>query len=107
MEVGGIPDSRITASSEADHYHGSRNARLNHLVAPPVTGSWSAKTIDLNQWIQADLGELKQVTGVVTQGRNAYGQWVTKFIVQCSDDSEIWSNIEDVNGQIVRIQTIL
>ena len=102
MEDGGIPDSRITASSELDHYHGSRNARLNHLS--PVTGSWSAKTNDLNQWIQADLVELKQVSGVVTQGRNAFGQqWVTKFIVQCSDNSDIWSYIEDVNGQVVRI----
>ena len=104
MEDGRIADNRITASSEHDPEHGSRNARLNHQEAPPVTGSWSAKTNDLNQWIQADLGGLKQVSGVATQGRNGGApQWVTKFIVQYSENNKTWSNIEDVNGQKVRI----
>ena len=103
MEDKRIPDRSITASSEWDHYHGPHNARLNHQSAPPVTGSWSAGTNDLNQWIQADLGELKKVSGVLTQGRNGLPAWVTKFIVQYSDNSEIWSNIEDVNGQKVSI----
>ena len=103
MEDKRIPDRSITASSESDHYHGPHNARLNHQAALPVKGSWSAGSNDLNQWIQADLAELKQVSGVVTQGRNGHPQWVTKFIVQYSDNSEIWSNIEDVNGQKVSI----
>ena len=104
MEDGRIADNRITASSEHDPTHGSRNARLNHQEAPSVaTGSWSAKTNDLNQWIQADLGGLKQVSGVATQGRNGYPQWVTKFMVQYSENGETWNYIKDVNGQKVRI----
>ena len=105
MEDGRIADNRITASSEHDdHRHGPRNARLNHQEAWPVaTGSWSAKTSDLNQWIQADLGGLKQVSGVATQGRNGHPQWVTKFMVQYSETDETWNYIEDGNGQKVRI----
>ena len=103
MEDGRIPDSSITASSEWDHYHGPRYARLNHQQANPIKGAWSAKYMNLNQWIQADLGGWKLVSGVVTQGRNAHSQWVTKFTVQYSDNGETWSNVEDVNGQKVRI----
>ena len=108
MEDGRIPDNRITASSIWDHYHGPRYARLNHQRAMPVRGGWSAQRNDLKQWIQADLGGLKRVSGVVTQGRNGGGhrQWVTKFTVQYSENGETWRNVEDVNGHRVRIQTI-
>ena len=104
MEDGRIRDNRITASSQWDFHHGPGNARLYRPEIPPTTGAWSAKTNDLNQWIQAHLGGLKRVSGVATQGRNGkYKQWVTKFTVQYSENGKIWSNVEDVNGQKVRL----
>ena len=105
MEDGSIPDNRITAASEYASKHGASNARLNRPRTPLTTGSWSAKTNDLNQWIQADLGDLERVSGVTTQGRNGgtYLQWVTKFFVKYSENGEAWSNVEDGNGQKVRI----
>ena len=103
MEDGRIPDYRITASSEYDHENGPRNARLNHKEDWPIRGAWTAKTNDPNQWIQVDLGDLKRVSGVVTQGRNGqYQRWVTKFFVQYSENGETWNNVTDVNGQRVR-----
>ena len=104
MEDGRIPDSRITASSKWDPNHGPGNARLNRPKTPPTTGSWSSKTNDLHQWITADLGGLKWVTGVVTQGRHGgeFQQWVTKFIVQYSENSHSWSYVAGDNGQKVR-----
>ena len=109
MEDESIPDSRITASSEWNPDHGASNARLNNEEDPPSTGAWSARTNDKKQWIQADLGCLKRVSGVITQGRPSrnFPQWVTKFTVQYSVDGKTWYDVEDANGQKVRICTTI
>ena len=104
MEDGRITDSQITASSEQDTLvkdHGPTNARLNRLPEGNTTGSWSAKSIDTNQWIQADLRVLTRVTGVMIQGRaeEVQSQWVTKFKVQYSDDGVIWKYVRTVDNQ--------
>ena len=50
-------------------------------------GSWSARHNNLGQWLQIDLGNKHtKVTGLATQGRNGYDQWVTKYKVQYSDN---------------------
>ena len=46
--------------------------------------AWSAKAPYIGQWVTIDLGSVKQVAGVVTQGRHNSDQWVTKFSVQYS-----------------------
>ena len=102
MEDGSILDDQITASSEWDQNHGPSNARLNRPATPPTKGAWTAKTNDLNQWIQVNLGGLKQVSGVVTQGRNGQNQWVRRFNVQYSQNGQIWNDVKDSNGQKVR-----
>ena len=91
-----------------DPDHGPSNARLNRPRMSPTAGAWTAKTNDLNQWIQADLvgfvGGLKRVTGVVTQGRNAGGntkQWVTEFTVSYSEDGVTWTSV--LNNGLTRI----
>lgn len=48
--------------------------------------SYIARTNDIGQWIQVDLGKVAKVTRVGTQGRYNVGQWVTKFIVSYSID---------------------
>ena len=58
----------------------------------------------LTSGYRRDLGSLKRVSGVTTQGRNTeHSQWVTKFTVQYSEDGKTWNNVNDVNGQKVRI----
>ena len=113
IEDGSIPDDQITASSTLndDPDHGPSNARLNRPRMPPTAGGWTAKTEDLNQWIQVDLsgsaGGLKWVTGVVTQGRNGGGaRWVTEFTVSYSTDGGTWTKVQNGNGltRIVRKQ---
>ena len=103
MEDGRILDYRITASSEFGRDFAASNARLNRPQMTPTRGAWSAGVNDLNQWIQADLGGLKRVSGVVIQGREDHPQWVKKFLVQYSENGVIWMNVEDGNGQRVRI----
>ena len=101
MEDGRIPDNNIIASSKYSSGVEAYYGRLNR-----QEGSWTARTNNLNQWIQVDLSELKHMSGVITQGRNSYSQWVTKFVVQYSTNGETWSSVTDVNGQQVRIFTI-
>ena len=86
MESGDISNGQVSASSEWDGNHAAIQARLYFEAAPGKAGSWSAKYNNLDQWLQIDLGSKHEVTGLATQGRNGYGQWVTKYKVQYSDN---------------------
>lgn len=86
MEDGTITDAQITASSQVDGNHSAVMARLNFKADDSKAGAWSALTNDRNQWLQVDLGSYTRVTRLVTQGRNAYNEWVTKYKLQYSDD---------------------
>ena len=59
--------------------------------------AWSAATNDVNQWMQIDLGALRSVAGVVTQGRQDQAQWVTGYTVSTSTDGSTWTPVN--NGQ--------
>ena len=87
METGAISDAQISASSEYNANYAAKQGRLHFLAVPGIAGSWSAKTNNVNQWLQIDLGnQHTKVTRVATQGRNDYSQWVTKYKLQYSDD---------------------
>ncbi|XP_033118706.1 CD97 antigen-like [Anneissia japonica] len=90
MESGDISDVRLQASTTFNNDqlgHGPQRARLNSVGNQDgdITGGWAANVEDDSQWIMADLGEVKTVTGIVTQGRyDAEGlirQWVTAYKV--------------------------
>ncbi|CAH1794009.1 unnamed protein product, partial [Owenia fusiformis] len=71
-----VDDARLSASSTWDERHGVQRSRLNTPGNSTLVGAWSARINDLNQWIQVDLGEVMLVSGVITQGRPDYIQWV-------------------------------
>ena len=86
MESKAISDAQISASSQTDDYHSAAQARLHRKTDGSKFGGWSALTNDLNQWLQVDFGSYTTVTRVATQGGNGYNQWVTKYMLQYSDD---------------------
>jgi len=86
MENRLIKDAQITASSEHDANHAAIQARLNFKAGGGKQGAWSARSNDASQWIQVDLGGFTNITGIATQGRNGYSQWVTKYQLQYSDN---------------------
>ncbi|XP_022809858.1 uncharacterized protein LOC111346861 [Stylophora pistillata] len=99
MENYRVPDSAITSSSQWDANHGPSNARLDRPSGGGKTGAWSARTNDVNQWIQVTFSEITKVTGVGIQGRYDYNQWVTKFKVSYSLDGIHFSTLSKVfNG---------
>ena len=87
MESGTITDGQITASSELSSDQIASFARLNRVKEGHRGGSWSAKTNDVNQWLQIELGsEYTNVTRIATQGRSDLDQWVETYKLQYSDD---------------------
>ena len=86
MESRVISDAQISASSQWDANHAAIQGRLNFLAGGGKQGGWSAGANDQNQWLQADLGTIKKVTHLGTQGRNAADQWVTSYKVVYSTD---------------------
>ena len=80
MQNGAITDAQISASSEWDSKHAAAQGRLDFRAVKRKSGSWSAGKNNKNQWLQVYLGsQLTEVTGVATQGRSDYDQWVTKY----------------------------
>ncbi len=94
MESGDITDSQITASSEASSALAAKYARLN------LSPAWSAQINNLDQWIQVDLVDIVQVTGVMTQGVVLYNQWVTKYKVEYSTDNDTWVTVMNAGNQV-------
>ncbi len=87
MESGTILDAQITVSSEWSENHAAKQGRLNFQQTGSKAGAWVAGTNDVNQWLQVDLGSQHfRVTGVATQGRNVWSQWVTRYKLQYSND---------------------
>ena len=99
MKSGDIQDRQITSSSSATaggKYHGPTYARLDRPRGDgSSTGSWSAAFKNCLQWIQADLGTMKYVSGIVLQGRQGIDQWVTEYKVQYSSDGVKWRYVQD------------
>ena len=87
MSSGAINNGQITASSEWDGNHAANQGRLFFTRTGRKAGSWSSRRNDGNQWLQIDLGgHHDNVTGVATQGRNDYSQWVAKYKLMYSYD---------------------
>ena len=87
MENGNIRNSQISASSQWNANHAAIQGRLNFKKNGVKQGGWSARANNANQWLQVDLGsKFTKVTRVATQGRNVANQWVTKYMLQYSND---------------------
>eukprot|EP00058_Branchiostoma_floridae_P006901 XP_002592389.1 hypothetical protein BRAFLDRAFT_67254 [Branchiostoma floridae] len=95
MESGAIPDGSITASSYfgpgAEPYRG----RFNGAVG---AGAWAAEHDIIGQWLQVDLGEVKNVSGIIIQGQLTNDQWVTSYKLRYSTDRLSWTTYANSDG---------
>ena len=103
MENGRILDRQLSASSAWDDNtlrYGSSRARLRMASWPP---GWNAKKNDPNPWLQIDLGSIKTVTGVATQGYGASQtkEWVKTYSVLTSSDGKNWETYKVGNKEKV------
>ncbi|XP_033118606.1 lactadherin-like, partial [Anneissia japonica] len=101
IEDGTIPSDQLTASSEYSSQNlGAHRGRLNTVRDGDAYGAWAAATNDPDQWIQADLGSVKRVVGVITQGRSDGNQWVKTYKVTYSTDGSIFTPVLGSSGQV-------
>eukprot|EP00058_Branchiostoma_floridae_P014880 XP_002600368.1 hypothetical protein BRAFLDRAFT_66601 [Branchiostoma floridae] len=94
MESGAIPDSSITASSYYDS---------GPFVNPPQAGrlnglGWAPSGPSIEEWLQVDLGEMKAVTGIITQGLRDAPVGATLYKLQFSADGTEWTTYADGDG---------
>ncbi|XP_031549039.1 uncharacterized protein LOC116286593 [Actinia tenebrosa] len=86
MENNQIPDSSISATANSGIGKEAKNARLNNAAA------WCGVT---NQdYLQIDLGRVRKLHKVATQGHPSLKQWVTKFAFHYSLDNVHWYQYE-------------
>ena len=57
--------------------------------------AWSAGvSAKKDQWIQLDNGKLGSISGVITQGRKNFDQWVKTFKVKYKDETGTWWDVD-------------
>ncbi|KAM7417567.1 hypothetical protein PAMA_017283 [Pampus argenteus] len=102
-----IPDKSFTAST----YHSSLLrtwypwfARLHQQGS---ANAWRPKNDNPHEWLQVDLGTVKRITGVVTQGATSLltAMMVTEFSVTISHDGHSWSSVLEASSQREKIFT--
>ena len=74
-----LPDSQFSGSSQFSWYHGYERSRLDTVVTGSYSGAWVAAGQFIGQFIQADLGAVRRVEKVATQGRPDFDHWVTSY----------------------------
>lgn len=89
MSNGEVDDIHLSASSSLDDHDQPMNGRLvrESIDQSDVIGCWCARDVNLRQYIEADLGEVKTITGIATQGYVSHDNWVVSYRLGYSDDA--------------------
>ena len=66
-------------------------------VQGPGYDTWCAFTTNNQQYIQLDFTRKTRVTGIATYGRSQKQHWITRYLLQFSNDERIWHNYTE-NG---------
>ncbi|XP_048582741.1 uncharacterized protein LOC5513116 isoform X3 [Nematostella vectensis] len=92
---GRVPDSAITARRVFSSQYGTAKARLN---VGGLHSSWCSLRPYENEWLQIDLGTLKTVNKVATQGIiHHYHAYVTRFTLGYSRNGAYWMDYHQNN----------
>ncbi|EDO29729.1 predicted protein [Nematostella vectensis] len=89
-----IPDGVISASTMWDNRHRPQRSRLDTVADSRGTGAWSSRVNDKNQWLQIAFGGITKITGIITQGRQDYDQWVTEYKVEYSENESDFTSYD-------------
>lgn len=96
MQNGKIPDAQITASSNY-YYTPPHFGRLHRQLTNTYVSAWCSQGDNLiGGFLQIDLGSIKWVTKIATQGRvHSISMWVTGYTLSFSNTTDTW---EDYRG---------
>ena len=94
-----IPDSRMTASSIASSNYHPYYGRLN---VNRGQGAWCTDTTtDRTDYLQVDMGAVRSVCAVATQGIISASAWTTSYRLQLSIDGVTWNGYTE--RQVARV----
>ena len=90
-----IPDARMTASDFLDTRSFPYYGRLRGTRGD---GGWcSGRRSGEKKYIQVDMGEVRSLCGVATQGIQRYPEWTTSYKLQLSTNSTTWNIYKETN----------
>lgn len=106
---GVLPNLNMQASSSFSNttgppvFNGSHEPYRGRVFNIDAVGAqaWASQsnTLDLSQYLQIDLGVLRTVDGVATQGREGCcDQWVTSYEVRVSTDNVTYMSVGNFTG---------
>ena len=99
-----ISDGQITATSNWDYKTRSANGRLNLTAGNGRAGSWSSRALDHNQYLQVDFQRSTIITGISTQGRQDYNQFVKSYTISFGDDENKFNGYK--TGDILKVGSV-
>ncbi|OXB70711.1 UNVERIFIED_CONTAM: hypothetical protein H355_006104 [Colinus virginianus] len=112
LGIASLPDSSFTASAEQQQ-HPARTARLHHVTPGLELQGW-APPADTRPglpsqppFLQLDLLQATNLTGVVVQGAGAGDAFVTAFQLQFSTDGNRWHHYHQVSASSQPEPTVL
>ena len=90
-----IPDSRMTASTFYSSYY-PYYGRLHENSGG--AGGWCTKTTsDRTDYLQVDMGTVRSVCAVATQGHREGSVWTTSYKLHLSTDGVTWNTYKETN----------
>ena len=95
-----VDDTALTSSSIFSAITPARLSRLNTSAENGYAGAWSARFANTAQWIKVDLGGVKTVQQVITQGRQDFNQWVREYRVSYSLDDVTFVRARSTSGHV-------
>ncbi|XP_020661098.3 contactin-associated protein-like 5 [Pogona vitticeps] len=87
-----LPATAFDSSSELSSSHSPSFAKL---IRRDGSGGWSPLDSSREQWLQIDLGDRVEITGVATQGRYGSSDWTTSYILMFSDTGRNWKQYRE------------
>lgn len=110
--------NRVGAPPTNPHHHKKKNEIPDHSLTKqtnrtvialyqnnkPLTNTearsaWTPVENTYFHFLTVDLGERKMVRKIATAGRASTNECVTEYIVQYSDDGEMWKSFSDSDGE--------
>ena len=92
-----------TTASHQVHHDLQRVCGQGALDSP---SAWCTDATKPGEWYQMDLGVIRTVRGVVTQGRRDKPQWVKTYKVQASQDGVTWYAVGKSFKVAGKVQTV-
>ena len=96
-----IPNAQMTATSYWSTSYYPYYGRLNETRG---YGAWCPRTRQgpRTDYLQVDMGTIRSVCAVATQGAKHIHEWTTSYVLRMSIDGITWNPYEENNAEKVR-----